>query len=100
MSSIKNTEKRKMSGRPRASTVGRSPFAVKLRALFPDRTLAEVGASMGVSGEAARRYLSDQQEAVKSAISALHASTRVDLNWLLNDADMREGPIFVRRRKK
>jgi hypothetical protein len=100
MSSIKNAHSRKNNpGRPRGSTVGDTPFAVKLRAVFPDKTLAEVGVAMNVSADAARRYLSGENEAVHSSLAALHAATRVDLNWLLDDSDNRPGPVFVRRRK-
>lgn len=55
---------------------------------------------MGVTGPAALRYLDGSRVPDATALARLHASTNVDLNWLLNDEDFRPGPILVRRRRQ
>ncbi len=99
MSTTKSTNRLKSSGRPKGDTTPKTVLAKKLQATCGPGNYADFSILFGVSSVAVSRYLTGSNIPVVGALASLHVATGVDLNWLLNDADDREGPVFARRRK-
>ena len=100
MSSGKSTHGLKSAGRPKGDTTPNTVLAKKLQAVCGSKKYSEISSLFGVSGVAVSRYLTGKKVPVAAALAHFHRETHVDLNWLLDDADDREGPVFVRKRKR
>ena len=99
MSSSKTTQSSKKRGRPRLGVVPTSTFSGKLQRFLNAKDFFLAAEKFGVTPKAAREFLAGQKLPGCAVLVRLHASTGVDLNWLLDDSDDRPGPVFVRKRR-